>query len=142
MKSKFSKILQNALYVDQDFFRCDCDLGFTGFFCDVEVQECDSDPCWNNGVCGEESEGEFECDCDDTGFTGVHCEIDVNECSSAPCSNGGVCMNQRNGYICFCVDNYQGENCEIDYDECESGIERLKFRNLVQWLIRAFFILF
>ena len=36
------------------------------------INECDSDPCQNNGKCCKEVEG-YRCECED-GYTGVKCE--------------------------------------------------------------------
>ena len=45
------------------YFRCLCDVGYTGEKCDVEVNECLSQPCQNQGVCSNGPPGTFICTC-------------------------------------------------------------------------------
>ena len=42
--------------------------------------------------------------------TQIHSDID--ECSSNPCQNGGTCNDDINGYICTCVEGYDGHTCD------------------------------
>lgn len=48
--------------------RCRCPLGFTGDYCETEVDLCYSGPCKNNGRC-RSREGGYTCECLDD-FTG------------------------------------------------------------------------
>ena len=110
-----------------DNFQCECDPGFTGTLCDVDVNECASNPC-QMGIC-EDLEGEFNCKChpgiekDTQGF----CTIDIDECQSSPCTTGrGECkksliMTQTNFYECACLKGFNGINCENDVNECSSS---------------------
>lgn len=43
-------------------FTCECAQGWTGPLCDVDVLECSSDPCLNNGECHERNNG-YTCNC-------------------------------------------------------------------------------
>lgn len=52
-------------------YQCECAAGFEGATCDVDVNECASDPCLRGGVCRDLPNG-FECRCI-TGFTGQCC---------------------------------------------------------------------
>ena len=46
---------------------CDCTgTGYTSVFCEIEVNECDSDPCENNGICTDLLL-EYTCNCIGTG---------------------------------------------------------------------------
>lgn len=48
--------------------RCRCPLGFTGDYCETEIDLCYSGPCKNNGRC-RSREGGYTCECMDD-FTG------------------------------------------------------------------------
>ncbi|KAM3865556.1 protein crumbs homolog 1-like [Diretmus argenteus] len=56
---------------------CDCTSGFTGQWCEKDVDECASDPCMNGGYCVNYVNS-FECVCD-LNYSGVHCQIDVSD---------------------------------------------------------------
>lgn len=59
--------------------RCRCPVGFTGDYCETEINLCYSNPCLNGGVCARR-EGGYTCICreDYTGKQGV-CVV-VREC--------------------------------------------------------------
>lgn len=48
--------------------------------CDVDINECESDPCLHNGTCNDLID-DFSCNCT-TNFTGKRCEINVSTCIS------------------------------------------------------------
>ncbi|XP_046682763.1 latrophilin-like protein LAT-2 isoform X2 [Homalodisca vitripennis] len=100
-------------------FGCTCPSGFSGSLCEVEVNECSSSPCLNNGRCGDEPGG-FRCICM-PGFDGEHCEINVDECQSEPCHNSGTCVDLVEGYSCNCSPGFTGTACEIEINECSSN---------------------
>lgn len=68
-----------------------------GTHCELEIDECLSNPCLNRGVC-EDLAGAYACTCAQ-GFAGDSCEINVNECNSAPCLNGGTCSDGVNRFM-------------------------------------------
>ena len=43
-------------------FECRCQPGYTGMYCDVNIDECASSPCLNGGTCMD-AVGEFVCSC-------------------------------------------------------------------------------
>nr|NVI76442.1 Notch [Cucujiformia] len=79
--------------------------------------DCNSNPCLNNGSCRLSDGGGYICDCP-PGTNGTNCEIDsLNECNSNPCQHPkAVCQDKLGGYICYCPKKHKGKNCEI-YDE-------------------------
>lgn len=50
--------------------------GFSGELCNFEYNECDSNPCLNNGECTDHIGG-FSCKCT-RGYTGKRCHIKVS----------------------------------------------------------------
>ena len=75
-----------------------------GKTCDLDIDECLSSPCVNNGSCEDLVNG-YRCYCL-TGFTGAHCE-NTQECTPVQCRHGsgvfqdGVCS-------CSCITGYAG----------------------------------
>ncbi|XP_036418993.1 protein crumbs homolog 2a [Colossoma macropomum] len=85
---------------------CQCQPGYTGENCSVNINECVSEPCQNGGTCEDLVNG-YVCLCAD-GFTGVECEVDIDECENAPCLNGGVCEDLVADYLCHCQEPTEG----------------------------------
>uniref|UniRef100_A0AAV2JPI9 Protein eyes shut homolog n=1 Tax=Knipowitschia caucasica TaxID=637954 RepID=A0AAV2JPI9_KNICA len=96
---------------------CICSAGFEGSWCEIDTNECTSDPCHNGGFCVDGVNG-YRCECK-MGFFGLQCEQDVDECASNPCQNGATCQNLENMFLCTCVPGYFGVCCDLDVDECE-----------------------
>ncbi|GCB67874.1 hypothetical protein scyTo_0008137 [Scyliorhinus torazame] len=109
-------------YAEAIGYICVCQLGFTGERCSVNIDECKSGPCMNQGTCEDQNNG-FKCHCT-PGFTGLVCQININECKSNPCKNGGVCEDGIAGYTCNCpaMDKdgvkWGGKNCSIQLTGC------------------------
>ena len=107
---------------------CECELGWTGPDCELEVDDCCSFPCQNQGECAD-GIGEYACACLG-GYTGENCVDIVDECGSNPCcigtdpgcdSNGVACAEVSiDAYRCTCSDGWAGGNCFQDVDECQS----------------------
>ena len=51
-----------------DSYDCECPNGYTGHMCQVNYDECSSNPCQHGGVC-QDKLGYYVCDCP-RGFTG------------------------------------------------------------------------
>ena len=54
---------------------CDCVVGFTGVNCTTDIDDCDPDPCDNNGTCIDEVNG-YTCNCR-AGFTASAISISI-----------------------------------------------------------------
>ncbi|KAH3861667.1 hypothetical protein DPMN_024601, partial [Dreissena polymorpha] len=116
---------QGALYCDS-IDGCQCRTGWNGTKCDVDINECLTNPCGNNQNCMN-TFGSYYCECN----TGYHrnvsnkCE-DVDECSS-PTKNycSQRCDNNMGSYTCACRQGFQfapGSNREcININECNGA---------------------
>ncbi|RCN46518.1 EGF-like domain protein [Ancylostoma caninum] len=102
-----------------DGYYCECGLGWTGTFCEVQEDLCNvSNNCLNGGKCRGEYPGKILCECRDD-YRGEMCEEKIEYCTLKPCFNNGSCkeLNSK-GYKCYCEEGYAGANCEITIDLC------------------------
>ncbi|XP_017658689.1 cadherin EGF LAG seven-pass G-type receptor 3 isoform X2 [Nannospalax galili] len=96
--------------------RCRCPPGFTGDFCETELDLCYSNPCRNGGACARR-EGGYTCVCRPR-FTGEDCELDTEagRCVPGVCRNGGTCTDTPSGgFRCQCPAGgaFEGPRCEV-----------------------------
>ncbi|XP_017346605.2 von Willebrand factor D and EGF domain-containing protein [Ictalurus punctatus] len=92
-------------------YLCVCPAGLEGEKCQLNVNDCESNPC-QRGECVD-GLNTFTCLCP-AGVTGVMCEEDIDECVSAPCFPGVSCKNTQGSFLCGpCPDHYtvDGTNC-------------------------------
>ncbi|XP_067847125.1 protein delta homolog 1 [Heptranchias perlo] len=90
---------------------CRCLPGFTGDFCEISINNCNPNPCANNGTCAD-LVSSFSCFCL-SGYTGKSCDYSVASCVSHPCQNGGTCHDHPGrGFNCVCLPEYGGETCQ------------------------------
>jgi Notch-like protein len=93
-------------------FTCECESGFTGERCGINIDDCEDINC-NNGECVDRING-FTCECE-AGYTGDLCEDDINDCEGVDC-NDGVCVDEVDGFTCDCNPGFTGDVCQ---DESE-----------------------
>lgn len=89
--------------------KCVCHEGYSNKNCAVDIDECASIPCQNNGICLERS------------------NISLYSASNRPSDNripsvffGEFSYENASGYECLCPAGIIGKACEIDIDECAS----------------------
>lgn len=115
-----------VIYVSpqKEVFNCTCPVGFTGVFCEDDIDECEVNPCENRGTCVNTA-GSFYCHCQ-SGFSGSVCSTDVDECLKAKCQNGGTCIPTQDGYDCHCVPGFEGRLWYIKHSIMNRGHSFLK----------------
>ncbi|XP_068997688.1 cadherin EGF LAG seven-pass G-type receptor 3 isoform X2 [Embiotoca jacksoni] len=95
--------------------RCRCPVGFTGDYCETEINLCYSNPCLNGGVCARR-EGGYTCICRED-YTGDRCEFDRQQgkCVPGVCRNGGTCRElSGGGFRCECpAGGYERPYCTV-----------------------------
>lgn len=123
--------------------RCECTTGYSGLFCEMQVQNCSPNPCLNDGKCIALKGNHYQCQCA-KGFHGKTCEENFDDCQGNPCKNGGTCIDGINQYQCKCNAGYTGENCEKRVDfcltkPCANGGSCSKLKNSFQCICRKGF---
>ncbi len=98
--------------------KCYCPAGFTGQYCEIDIDECASQPCYNGAECVDQPQG-YECRCPE-GFTGLQCQDEVSDCVEGACPDRAMCKDLPgpNNFQCLCREGYKGENCDVTTDPC------------------------
>lgn len=103
----------------QGSYTCKCAAGFTGTNCEIEVDDCQQQPCFNGGTCTDMG-STYQCRCP-VGFRGQQCESSATSCDESPCLNDGTCSMTGDMYHCRCPSGFTGDNCGVEVDECASN---------------------
>ncbi|KAM9316127.1 mucin-4-like [Gastrophryne carolinensis] len=110
MRSSFGYDFRfNQIQEDDQWHGSADKAGFTGPTCNVDIDECLSNPCRNGATCNDLINS-FTCQCA-AGFTGRFCEMDVDECKNGQsrCSSNAICTNKPGSYTCNCKAGYYGD---------------------------------
>lgn len=70
---------------------CNAIIGFSGERCEINIDDCQFDPCVH-GTCTD-GLNEYQCSCE-AGYTGKNCDDEIDFCESSPCVNGGICTSK------------------------------------------------
>lgn len=103
-------------------YKCECQLGWEGYNCEIDSNECAIQPCQNDGVCIQgQTAGSFECRCV-SGYTGQLCQEKIAWCSnneSNPCKNEAKCIRMDSRYKCLCENGFEGLHCDTNTNDCK-----------------------
>ena len=70
--------------------------GYTGARCDVNINDCESQPCYFGGTCTDLVNG-YSCACG-AYFMGARCEAVIRQCPlTNPCGANAVCVEKPAG---------------------------------------------
>uniref|UniRef100_A0A8D2IYT3 Crumbs cell polarity complex component 1 n=1 Tax=Varanus komodoensis TaxID=61221 RepID=A0A8D2IYT3_VARKO len=93
---------------DYAYYHCTCAEGWTGSHCEINIDECASNPC-AHGNCSDRT-ASYVCLCE-SGYMGARCEEDIDDCLGHLCANGATCLDGINSYSCLCAGNFTGRYC-------------------------------
>ncbi|XP_078263856.1 protein crumbs homolog 1 isoform X2 [Rhinoraja longicauda] len=102
-------------------YTCKCRRGYTGSQCEMDVGECDWNPCQNGGTCRNTQEG-YTCHCPAGGeqgvfFGGQNCTDILTGCESHGCQNKATCipylLGKQHRHRCLCTDGHAGTYCQL-----------------------------
>ncbi|MBN3307147.1 CRUM1 protein, partial [Amia calva] len=110
-----------------NLFNCTCSPGWTGPRCEINIDNCASNPCIH-GNCSHKTSS-YECDCH-PGYTGRSCELEIDECANHKCGRGATCLDGINRYSCLCPENMTGPRCDVDIEKFSWYLPKFRFPKL------------
>ena len=88
----------------------------------TDRNDCDPNPCRNNGSCSDRV-ADFWCACRD-GWKGKTCALRDSHCDRGTCRNGGSCRDLGHTFVCKCPANWEGTTCHIREYSCSYSYGR------------------
>nr|XP_026690957.1 uncharacterized protein LOC100184291 isoform X5 [Ciona intestinalis] len=116
---KPSPCVNGSCLINKNNYTCECEAGFTGMNCSIDIDDCSPNPCVNSMDCIDRV-NDYQCDCT-PGFVGKNCEKSYDDCHNVSC-NSFECVDGFLSYTCNCKNGYSGKNCEIEPSICY-GVE-------------------
>ena len=111
-------------------YECSCLLGSAGTLCEINFDDCYSNPCHEQATCVDGLQA-FTCICPPwltgetcntvigycpPGYYGDKCQyqyfIETSYCTPNPCKNGASCSSGRDSFTCYCPVGYTGQLCD------------------------------
>ncbi len=87
-----------------------CELPPAGVVCEINLDECESEPCQNGGHC-EDAINDYTCHCpppapDQLPWGGHDCDVPLTGCVPDPCQNNATCvpslLRDQHQHTCTC----------------------------------------
>ena len=97
---------------------CTCNPGYTGEFCETNINDCLRVNCSGNGQCLD-GDNDYTCVCN-PGYTGKDCDMNINKCETMgiTCNERVRCLGGINNFTCNCNPGFTGELCQTNIDDC------------------------
>ena len=102
-------------------YECVCVPGTSGELCEINYDDCYSNPCMHGAQCTDRVQG-FACDCPN-GTSAPDCSIDPDECTSNPCQNNARCVNGFGTHICECLPGFYGPECQYAHFQVSTSCD-------------------
>ncbi|NXL56514.1 CRUM1 protein, partial [Chordeiles acutipennis] len=108
----------NFSYSQAAGFLCQCQPGFAGVECAVNINECEEGPCKNGAVC-EDGIADYTCHCapsqDGIVWGGKNCSVQLTGCQTHDCQNEALCIPtyqaESHGHLCQCQPGFYDATC-------------------------------
>ncbi len=97
-----------------------CVIPPAGVVCEMNLDECESDPCQNGGRC-EDAINDYTCHCpppapDQLPWGGHDCDVPLTGCVPDPCQNNATCvpslLRDQHQHTCTCASGFHGDTCQ------------------------------
>ncbi|XP_035673359.1 fibropellin-1-like isoform X1 [Branchiostoma floridae] len=99
---------------------CTCPLGYEGVLCNMDIDECASNPCQNGATCLH-GHNNYYCHCS-FGYEGHNCQGDIDLCAEVSCPFDWKCEDQGDHFICLAGTTRMAEPYSCSSASCPNGL--------------------